>query len=142
MKKFERYFSILMWALIVVSIAILVWGFSVDFTQAAVDTLLRWAYVMVGIALFSVIVIGIIVAAGDNPKGLIKGAIGVVGIAAIVCVVYFLSSGSPAVGLTVDQPEAGTLKLTDTVLNLTYLAGTLAVLAIVAGEIASAIRNK
>ena len=43
MKKFERYFSILMWALIVVSIAILVWGFSVDFTQAAVDTLLRWA---------------------------------------------------------------------------------------------------
>ena len=34
------------------------------------------------------------------------------------------------------------LFITDTILNLTYLAGGLAILAIIVGEILSAVRNK
>ena len=44
--------------------------------------------------------------------------------------------------LTTEQPNASTLKLTDTILYLTYFAGILAVLAIIAGEIRLAITNK
>jgi hypothetical protein len=41
-----------------------------------------------------------------------------------------------------DQPSAPMLKLTDTILYLTYFAGIVAVLAIVVGEIRLAITNK
>ena len=40
------------------------------------------------------------------------------------------------------RPTAGELKLTDTVLNLTYILGAGAIVAIIAGEIISGILNK
>ena len=137
-----------MLALMIVSLVILVWGFIKGYPESAasdngtVDPLLYWAYIMLGIALFCVVVFGIMVAAMNNPKSLIKLLIGLVAIVVVCGIVYAVSKGAPAVGLTTEQPDASTLKLTDTVLNLTYLAGGLAILAIIAGEIISAIRNK
>ena len=78
----------------------------------------------------------------NNPKSLIKLLAGVVAIAAVCFVVYLVSAGAPALNLTTEQPSATTLKLTDTVLNLTYLTGGLAILAIVFGEILGTVRNK
>lgn len=145
----NKIFKGLMWVLIIISVVLLVYGFATgypaspaDNDHGTVDSLLYWAYIMVGIALFCVIVVGIVIAAMNNPKSLIKLGIGIVAVAAVVLIVYALSSGSPAVGLSTDQPSAGTLKLTDTVLNLTYLAGVLAILAIIFGEILAAIRNR
>jgi hypothetical protein len=58
-------------------------------------------------------------------------------------VAYLIAPGSPAMNLTsMDQPSAATLKLTDTILYLTYFAGILAVVAIIVGEIRLAITNK
>ena len=132
-------------ALIVVSVILLVLGFVKGFEAndgRGVENLLRWAYVMLGIAICAAIIVSAIVGFINNPKSIIKLLIGLVAVAAVCFVVYLVSKGNPAVGLTVDQPSASTLKLTDTILNLTYLVGGVAIASIVVGEVISAIRNK
>ncbi|SKC55286.1 hypothetical protein SAMN06298215_1580 [Bacteroidales bacterium WCE2008] len=147
MKNFNKIFKWIMLAIIVVALGLLVWGFVKGFPanvaedNGTVDPLLNWGYVVIGIALFCVIVVGTIVSAINNPKSLVKLGIVLAAIAAVCFVVYLLSPGNEALNLTVDQPSATTLKLTDTVLNLTYLSGALAILAIVFGEIWGAVRK-
>ena len=132
-------------ALIAVSVILLVLSFVKGFEAndgRGVDNLLRWAYVMLGIAVFAAIIVSAVVSFINNPKSIIKLLIGLVAVAAVCFVVYLVSKGNPAVGLTVDQPSASTLKLTDTILNLTYLVGGVAIASIIVGEVISAIRNK
>ncbi|MBQ9878017.1 MAG: hypothetical protein IKI70_01490 [Bacteroidales bacterium] len=132
-------------ALIAVSVILLVLGFVKGFEAndgRGVDNLLRWAYVMLGIAVFAAIIVSAVVSFINNPKSVVKLLIGLVAVAAVCFVVYLVSKGNPAVGLTVDQPSASTLKLTDTILNLTYLVGGVAIASIIVGEVISAIRNK
>ena len=131
--------------LIVVTVALLVLGFINGFESNGgkpVDTLLTWAYIMIGIALFSVIVVGLFINIKNNPKSLIKLLIGLVAVAAVCAIAYLLAPGNPAVALTTEQPSQATLKLTDTILNLTYFAGGVAILSIIVGEIVMAVRNK
>ena len=149
MKNFNKIFKWIMLAIIVVALGLLVWGFVKGFPagpgapdNGTVDPLLNWGYVVIGIALFCVIVVGTIVSAINNPKSLVKLGIVLVAIAAVCFVVYLLSPGNEALNLTIEKlPSATTLKLTDTVLNLTYLSGALAILAIVFGEIWGAVRK-
>ena len=132
-------------ALILVSVILLVMGFVKGFEAndgRGVENLLRWAYVMLGLAVFAAIIVSAVVSFINNPKSVVKLLIGLVAVAAVCFVVYLVSKGNPAVGLTVDQPSASTLKLTDTILNLTYLVGGVAIASIIVGEVISAIRNK
>ena len=144
MKNYGKIFKWLLVALLIISVALLVWGFAVGFESnggKAVDVLFYWAYFMVGLALAAVILVGLVIGVKNNPKSIIKLLIGVVAIAAVCVVVYLISAGKPAMGM-LEQPSAGTLKLTDTILNLTYLTAGLAVLAIIVGEIVMAVRNR
>ena len=132
-------------ALIAVSVILLVLGFVKGFEAndgRGVENLLRWAYVLLGLAVFAAIIVSAVVSFINNPKSVVKLLIGLVAVAAVCFVVYLVSKGNPAVGLTVDQPSASTLKLTDTILNLTYLVGGVAIASIIVGEVISAIRNK
>lgn len=129
-------------ALIVVSVGLLIWGFSKDFADNAVDVLLYWTYCMLGLAVFSWIVIGLIVGAKNNPKSLVNIGIILVGVAALCLVAYLLAKGDPAVAYNGPAVSAGTLKLTDTILNLTYIVGGAAIVAIIVGEIRMAIASK
>ena len=129
-------------ALIVVSVGLLIWGFSKDFADNAVDVLLYWTYCMLGLAVFSWIVIGLIVGAKNNPKSLVIIGIILVGVAALCLVAYLLAKGNPAVAYNGPAVSAGTLKLTDTILNLTYIVGGAAIVAIIVGEIRMAIASK
>ncbi len=134
----------MMLVLVLISAALVVWGFSVGFESndgRPVDVLFYWTYVMIGIALFAVIVLGLILMIKNDPKSLIKLAIVLVGTLVLCGIAYVLAPGSPAMGM-LDQPDAQTLKLTDTVLNLTYILGGAAILSIVAGEIVMSVRNK
>lgn len=142
--KLNKIFKWGMVALILISVAILVWGFIVGFTTndaAATDVLLNWAYVMVLLALVAWIVIGFIVSVKNDPKSLVKMGITLVGIVAVCLVAYFLAKGNPVPGATL-AASPGELKLTDTILNLTYIAGAGAILAIIVGEIRMAFSNK
>lgn len=145
--KLNKLFKILMLVLILVSVGLLVWGSVVGFTTndgQAVDVLFYWAYVMVGLAVASWVLVGLVLMAKNNPKSLIKVGIVLVVAAALAFVAYLLAPGNPAVGRENISPAdtLATLKLTDTVLNLTYFAGAAAVVAIIIGEIRLAIINR
>ena len=65
-----------------------------------------------------------------------------VAVVVVVGIVYAVSSGAPAVGYVGKEVSQMTLKLTDTVLNLTYILCAVTVLAIIGGGVYNAIRNK
>ena len=140
--KFETIVKVVLWVLMVVSAGITAWGYATGFNDISVDTLLYWAYVLVIVGVAAAILFGITVSAINNPKNLIKMGIELVAVVVVVGVVYFLSSGAPAVGYVGKEASPMTLKLTDTVLNLTYILCALTVLAIILGGIRNAIRNK
>lgn len=134
-----------MWVLLIISVALLVWGSTVGFETNdgnAVDVLLYWTYVTLGLALAAALLVGLFIGIKNDPKSLVKLGIGAVAVAAVCAVAYVLAPGNPAVALTMEQPSAGTLKITDTILNLTYFAGGAAILSIIVGEIVMAIKNR
>ena len=145
-QKYAKIFKIVLWVLMVLSVGVLVWGFLTGFEAndgAATNVLLYWAYIVLGIALVSVICVGLYVTATTNPKGLIKIGIALVAAAVLFGICYLLASGAPAVGYSgANLPSATELKMTDTILNLAYLVGGAAILAIICGEVLMAIRNK
>ena len=145
MKNYGKTFKLMLLVLLIISVALLVWGFIVGFETKdaqAVNVLLYWAYAMIAIALIACLVVGLIISIKNNPKALVKYGI-VLACAAVLCLIaYLLAKGNPAVGLTTDQPDFQTLKLTDSILNLTYICGVAAIVSIIVGEIVMAVRNK
>ena len=133
-----------MLALIVISFVLLVIGFINGFETNGgkwTDVLLYWAYIMILIALVATVGVGLWIGIKNDPKMLVKLGIGLVAVAVVCLIAYLLAAGKPAMGMQV-QPDAATLKLTDTILNLTYFVGILAIIAIIVGEVRLAIVNK
>jgi hypothetical protein len=148
-QKYAKIFKILLWVLMILSVAVLLWGMikgypaTVAEDNGTVDVLLWWAYIVLGIALVSVICVGLYITATTNPKGLIKIGIAVVAAAALFGICYLVASGAPAIGYSGPTPPSATeLKMTDTILNLAYFVGGAAILSIIVGEIMMTIRNK
>ena len=143
---YAKIFKWISWALLLISVGLAVWAFT-QFNGsgegAAVETMLYWAYAMLIIALVAVLCIGLYITATTNPKSLVRIGIAIAAAACLCLVAYLLASGKPALGFTgATPPTAGELNLTDTVLNLTYILGAGAIVAIIAGEIISGILNK
>ena len=142
-----KYAKIIKWILAVLFVVGIVFSFSgflVGFESngnAPVDNMLYCAYafalITVAAVVFGVVVIGGI----NNPKSLLKLLAGLVAIVAVVAVAYVLAPGTPAVGYLGDPVSDNTLKLTDTMLNLTYFLFGGALLALVAGWIIGATRK-
>ena len=135
------------WALLLISVGLSVWAFTRfggSGKEAAVETMLYWAYAMLIIALIAVLCIGLYITATTNPKSLVRIGIAIAAAAVLCLIAYLLASGKPALGFTgTTPPTAGELKLTDTVLNLTYILGAAAIVAVIAGEvIAGILKNK
>ena len=142
--EYEKITKWLLVALFIVGIVFSVYGFIVGFESngnAPVDNILYCAYTFAGLAVLAV-VLGVVVIGGiNNPKSLLKMFAGLVVIAAIAAVAYVLAPGTPAVGYLGEPVSDGTLKLTDTVLNLTYFAFGAALLSLVVGWVVSATRK-
>ena len=142
--KYEKLIKWLLVALFIVGIVFSVYGFIVGFDtngNAPVDNILYCTYTFAAIAVLAV-VFGVVVIGGiNNPKNLLKLLAGLVVVAAIVAVAYVLAPGTPAVGYLGEPVSDGTLKLTDTVLNLTYFSFGAAILALVVGWIVGATRK-
>ena len=143
------YAKIIKWvslALLIISVGLAVWAFTRfggSGEESAVNTLLVWAYVMLGVALVAVLCVGLYIAATTDPKSLVRIGVGLAAAAVLCLVAYLLASGAPAIGYSgATPPTASDLKLTDTVLNLTYILGVAAVVAIIFGEVFSFIRTK
>ena len=142
--KYDKIIKWVLVALFIVGIVFSVYGFLVGFESngnAPVDNILYCAYAFAAIA-FLAVVIGVVVIGGiNNPKSLLKLVLGLVAVGAIVAVAYVLAPGTPAVGYLGEPVSDGTLKLTDTVLNLTYFTFGLSILALVVGWIVGAVRK-
>ena len=142
-----KYAKIIKWilaVLFVVGIVFSFYGFLVGFEtngNAPVDNMLYCAYAFALITIAAV-VFGVVVIGGiNNPKSLLKLLAGLLAIVAVVAVAYVLAPGTPAVGYLGDPVSDNTLKLTDTMLNLTYFLFGGALLALVAGWIIGATRK-
>ena len=157
MKGFNIVFKVTMWALILISVALVVVGFATGWPAIEngkpvepgysdflpnVSRLLGWAYVVVGITLIAVVVIGLVIGVVNDPKSIVKLLIIVLGIAVVCYIVYRIAPGSAAQGNFEKAPDADTLKLTDTVLYLTYFTGIVTVCSIIVGEIRLFIANR
>ena len=145
-QKYAKIFKLCLWALLVVSVIVLVWGSLKGFEAndgAATNVLLYWAYIVLGIALAAVICVGLYIRATTDPKSLVKIGIAVLGAAVLFGIAYVLASGAPAVGYSgAKLPTATELKMTDTILNLAYIVGGAAILSIIASEELMSIRKK
>ena len=108
---------------------------------SAIDLLLRYTYVLFIAAVVIWIGLSIFISGKNNPKNLIKAAGVVVGIAVLVVLAYVLPAGAPALNVKT-QPTPQWLKLTDTMLLLTYVLGGAAIIAIIVGAVRDAINNK
>ena len=142
--KYEKTIKWVLAVLFVVGIVFSFYGFAVGFESngnAPVDNILYCAYAFAAITILAVL-FGVVVIGGmNNPKSLLKLLLGIVAIVAVVAVAYVLAPGTPAVGYLGDPVSDGTLKLVDTVLNLTYLLFGAAILSLIVGWIVGATRK-
>ena len=142
--KYEKIIKWVLVALFIIGVIASFYGFVVGFEQngnAPVDVMLYCAYAFALIAILAVL-FGVVVIGGiNNPKSLLKLGLGVVAIAVIIGGAYMLAPGTPAVGYLGEPVSDGTLKLTDTVLNLTYLLFGGAIAALIAGWVIGATRK-
>ena len=143
---YAKIFKWISLAFIVIAAIAAIWAFT-QFNGSgegkAVEVLLYLAYAMIILALVAVLCVGLYIALKTDPKSLVRVGIGLAGAAIIALIAYLLASGAPAVGFTgATPPSASELKLTDTILNMTYILGGAAIAAIIVGEVISALRTK
>ena len=142
--KYDKIIKWVLIALFAVGVVLSFLGFAIGFEKAGnapVDVMLYCAYAYALIAILAV-VFGVVVIGGMNdPKSLIKLGIGIAAIAVIVLLAWLLAPGTPAVGYLGEPVSDGTLKLTDTILNLTYLLFGGSIVALIAGWIIGATRK-
>ena len=142
--KYEKILKWILLVLFIVGVVFSFYGFAVGFESngdAPVDNILYCAYISAGIAILAVLIGVVVIGCINNPKTLVKLLAGIVVIAAIIAVAYVLAPGTPAVGYLGEPVSDMTLKLTDTMLNLTYLLCGGAILSLIVGAIVSATRK-
>ncbi len=118
----------------IVGVVFTILVFAQDGSELSVNLLLYWAYAMVALAIAS-IVYGIVRDSVVNPKNIKKIGIVLVGAVVLVGLAYIFAPGTPAVGYVGTPVSDGALKLTDTVLNLTYFSVAAAILAVIAAAV-------
>ena len=142
--KYDKIIKWVLVALFAIGALLSVLGFAIGFDangDAPVDIMLYCAYAYALVAIVAVL-FGVVVIGGMNePKSLIKLGIGIAAIVVIVVLAWLLAPGTPAVGYLGEPVSEGTLKLTDTILNLTYLLFGGSLVALVAGWIIGATRK-
>ena len=142
--KYEKIVKWVLAALFAVGVVFSFYGFAVGFEtngNAPVDNMLYCAYAFALTTILAV-VFGVVVIGGlNNPKSLLKLLLGLVVGGVVIAVAYVLAPGTPAIGYLGEPVSDGTLKLVDTVLNLTYFFFGGALLTLVGGWIIGAIRK-
>lgn len=128
------------WALMIVGVVLTVYVFADNGSDLSVNLLIYWTYVMVALAIFAIIY-GIVRDSLVNPKNLVKIGIVIAGAIVIVGLAYLLAPGTPALGYVGAPVSDGALKLTDTILNLTYFSVAAAIIAVIAAAIMDAAKK-
>ena len=140
--KIVKYIS---WALLIIGAVIGVIGFIIGFgtnDAVAVVMLLYCGSAMAAVAVAAIVVLGIYASAIVDPKKLLKSAGILVAALAIIVVAYLVAPGADPVGYNGLPQSKTVLKLTDTILILTYVFCGATILSVIVGAIVSGARNK
>ncbi|MBR4756332.1 MAG: hypothetical protein IK076_05255 [Bacteroidales bacterium] len=134
--------KIIGWVLGIIGIVLGIWCLTKGeaSNEGPVNILLRYSYFLLIAAVVILLGLALILSAKNDPKGLLKALVVLIGVAALVAIAYALASGTPAPNIKNDT-SSSMLKLTDTMLLLTYILGGAAILAIIFGVIRNAIKN-
>ena len=136
----NKIFKWITWALMIIGVVLTVYVFVDNGSDTSVNCLLYWAYVMLAFAIAS-IVYGIVRDSLVNPKNLVKIGIVIAGAVVLVGLCFLLAPGTPAVGYVGTPVSDGALKLTDTILNLTYFSVAAAIIAVIAAAIMDSVKK-
>ncbi len=128
-----KYLSILRYVLLIASVVVVAQGFTG--AEIVVDTMLNWAYILMGIT--AVLSVGMpLINLAKNPAAAVRSLIGVAIVAVVLVVTYNLSDATPITTATGDVFDNELeLRLSDTGLYTTYFAFGVCVLSIIVLEI-------
>ncbi len=130
-----KYLSIIRYALIVISVLVILIPFATQTgAQPNVDVMLRWTYVILGVAVVATIVLPLFNLA-KNPKGAMRSLIGMAIVVVILLIAYAASDATPVVTPTTVYDNPLELKLSDTGLFTTYAALGITLVSIFVTEV-------
>ena len=136
----NKIFKITGWVLAIIGTVFAIMSLATGGDPKVVDLLLKYTYVLFFLAVIIWIGVAVFITGKNNPKGLLKAGLFVVVAAAIVFIAYLMASGAPALNVK-QQPSTSWLKLTDTLLLLTYILGGAAIVTIIYGAIRDGINK-
>lgn len=99
-----------------------------------VDTMLNWAYLLLGISIALAIVMPTFNFA-KNPQGALRSLLGLVVVVVVLAVAYSMSDATPVVTPAATYDNEMALRLSDTGLFTTYFAFGAAIVSIVVLEV-------
>lgn len=137
--KYLSYVLLLVGA--VLTIVVLAGDVDVNQNESLVEPLLYWAYALVAVGIIGAAIVGPVINIINNPKGMKKSLFTIIGAIVVIGLAYVFAPGSEAIGLVGAQPDFATLKMTDTLLNLAYVALAGAIISIIVGIIINAVRR-
>ena len=131
--KLVKYLSYL---LLGVSAALIIAFYAMGTPETMVSTILNWAYILVGIALVSMLVLPLFFRSGKKTQKSTLIAYGI--FAVVVLVAVFCSSDAALEGVTTSvEPTASDLKFTDGGVMAAGLLIAVSFIAIIAGSLKS-----
>lgn len=126
-----KHIAIVKYVLIAISVITILLGAVVSDN---VDLMLRWGYVMFGLAVACVVLLPLYTLA-QNPKGALRSLAGLVIVLVIVGVSYAVGSDATIVTPSNTYDDAFQLKVSDAGLYTTYVAFVGAIVVILYGEV-------
>ncbi len=133
-----KYLSILKYALLAISALVVILFFvSGDINNEnnpMLALMLDWAYILLGVAVVAAVLFPLVHII-QNPKGALQTLIGLAIVVVVVGISYAIASDAPITTAVITFDNPATLKLSDMGLYTTYAALTVAILAIIVGEI-------
>lgn len=132
------------WCILGVGVLIVLIGVIMGFDASnavAIDLMLYWSYALIGIALCAIVVLGLFLAAKNDVNQLKTIGIVVGGGLLLVLIAWLLAPASAPLAYNGPAVTHSDLKLTDTVLNLTYITCGAAIVSIAFSAIWNAVRK-
>lgn len=121
-----------------VVVVLMGWIFAGD-EESGVNLLLRWLYIMMGLAIGSMLIMSVFSLA-QNPKSAVQALIGLAAVLVVIGIAWAFASDAPITTATGEYTNSFELKLTDTALYTMYVLLGGAVLAIILGELRNAFK--
>ena len=149
MWKANKFVSISLWVLALISVVLGIWAFigsgaTTDQADmmAAINPMLVWSYVLVGVAAVLTIFLPIPQVI-ENPKSAIGIAVGILAFALVIAIAWLFASGEPLKFNPGHPPVSeGTIKFTDVNLISVYIMLSATVLVTIGASIANVLKMR